>query len=543
MARQESGRFTALLDRRALVALAATLALAGGAWAWTGPGALQPDRHLYPVAAQSGSPWLPALVNDSRFLLVPGSAADLPRGTVSLWLDGDVHFDPANERSVAAAVAFQQAVRVHLEAEMRTEANQSAAFPVAVNVLSVARIAPAAAAATAAPAPAAPLIVQVGHPAAQQIAIRPAQVQPPFPVRSLVMTFAYLIPMNFVAQLVSGSLLADRIRRRGVLLLSIPAPAWTVLAGRVAPYGALSLLVVAAAGAATGAGWVGWLAALPIVLVVLACGVLLGLLARHERELTFLLTGATTLVSIFLFLPAVFAAIPAVADVSPVTVVAASIRGEPVSPGVFLYATLPLALATVGLFLLAVALYREETLFSRGPLSRRTVQALATRLGSPLALVVAGLLAVPFAYGLELLLLSFAVPLGLTAVVVMVLLGAAVLEETLKLVPVRAQLASAATPWAGAWVGAGFFLGEKAALAVALLGFQVAPLGDAGNVILGGGTWLLLVAPLVLHASTTSLSAWGARRGRAPAWLGWLAAVAVHLAYNGYLVLHLPRAA
>jgi hypothetical protein len=58
----------------------------------------------------------------------------------------------------------------------------------------------------------------------------------------------------------------------------------------------------------------------------------------------------------------------------------------------------------------------------------------------------------------------------------------------------------------------------------------------AGGGLLSGWWPLLLVAPLLLHLATASISAWGARHGRRPFAGAFLAAVALHTTYNYAIV-------
>jgi len=97
-------------------------------------------------------------------------------------------------------------------------------------------------------APPSPLLeAAAGAGATTARGLHPTQVDPPFPVRSLLLTFAYLIPMNFLGQLAAGTLLQERIRRRGVLVLSAPLSGPRILAARMTPFAVLAALVLVAA--------------------------------------------------------------------------------------------------------------------------------------------------------------------------------------------------------------------------------------------------------------------------------------------------------
>jgi ABC-type Na+ efflux pump permease subunit len=523
----------AMLAAFAVLAVVAPLALERG---------IQPDRGIYPVRLEAGSPFEEAVLLDHRFALAEPSV---------LHIGATIAVEPS-AAGRAAYEALRDAVRVWQERRLEREPDQAAAFPVSVNLILAApnQIAPAGGAAGvdttaggAAGGPAEPQILDLAADAASvQPALRPAQVEPPFPVRSLLLTFAFLIPMNFVAQLHAGTLLADRVRRRALIALTTPHAPGTILFGRSLPYIATGALVLVGAGLATGSGWQGWLAAVPIISFVISTSLLLGLLARSERELTFLLTGATTMLAIFLFLPAVFTAIPAVAFLSPVSVIVSAIQGDFVPWGTFAYATLPLSLCTLALTLAAAGLYREETLFSPRRLRDKLLSGMATKIRSLPRVVAAGILVVPFAFVLELLVLSFAIPLGLRAALPVTLVGVALVEERLKLGAVAAHRRTGGIAWKAAlWVGVGFFLGEKIALLLAVVGFGALPLGTETLRVFGvAGGILLVLAPLVVHAACSLIASLGLGRNRIAAAAWFLLAAAVHLAYNLAVIWSVP---
>ncbi|MFA5945061.1 MAG: hypothetical protein WC876_11425 [Candidatus Thermoplasmatota archaeon] len=553
IARHEARRAFAVLDRRTGLALLGVVVLLAVSWPLVQSNPVQPQEGLYPVAATHESPLRAAAASDLRFRLVDGDRADLDAGRVALVLEDDGFvYDENSERSRAAVIALGQATARWLETRMEDEPDQAAAFPVHVNLLMEAQDltasgspiptggAPPPPPSTGPATPSAPVLVSNATDAAPRLALRPSQVDPPFPVRSLLLTFAFLIPMNLVAQLSAGSLMAERVRHRGLLLLTTPMTGPQILLGRVLPHLAITLGVVLVAGVAIGVGWQGFAAALPMVLLVLAIAVVLGLLARNERELTFLLTAATTMLSTFLFLPAIFTSLPPVAFLSPVSVVAASVDGDAVAWGPFLYATVPLSLVTVALALLAAGLYREETLFATRGLFEKAMDGVRRLVPSKLGVVTAGILVVPFAMALELFILALVIPLGLNALFPVFILGVAFVEEALKLIPARAHLQTQPTRtwWAGALAGTGFFLGEKLALLVALVGFGLLPLGQTSLALWGvGGGAVLLVAPLLLHAGCSAIAATGSRRKGAWPVLAWLGAAVAHAAYNVILLV------
>lgn len=550
VARHEARRAFAVLDRRTGFALVAVVVLLALSWPVVRTHPVAPQDGLYPYAVASPSPLEDALASDARFRRAEGGRDELVAGRLALVLDGDaVLADDQDERSRAALLALSQATARWMEGRMALEPDQAAAFPISVNILLVRQDLSTSAGQPNTPGPTptfppptstgpAPSLVGNVSAAEPRLALRPSEVDPPFPVRSLLLTFAFLIPMNLVAQLCAGSLLSERVRHRGLLLLTTPMSGPRILLGRVLPHLGITLGVVLVAGVAIGAGWQGFAAALPMVLLVLAIAVVLGLLARNERELTFLLTAATTMLSTFLFLPAIFTTLPPVAFLSPVSVIANSIDGNAVEWGPFLYATVPLALATLALAVLAAGLYREETLFATRGLGEKGMDGVRRLVPGRGRLVLAGVLAVPFALALELFILALVIPLGLRAAFPAFVLGVAFVEEALKLVPARAHAQAGHRGWlAGALSGTGFFLGEKLALLVALAGFGLLPDGSTSLALWGiGGSAAVLLAPLLLHAGCSAVAASGTRRGGGWAFTAWLAACVLHAGYNTLLL-------
>ncbi|MEA3189944.1 MAG: hypothetical protein QOD77_526 [Thermoplasmata archaeon] len=512
------------LARPRNAAVAVLLLALAAALATSAPGRLHPDAGLFPY--EGTGPLAQAAHEDPRFRI---DAPPLVR------VAGEQASPTRSDGGRAAYDALRDATAAWQERRLAREADEGAAFPVQVAVVTALRTPPAAAApppgtttgpaATAAP----PVADQVATTSLQED-LRPSQVQAPFPLEGLLLAFAYVIPMNLLGQLQAGSLLADRTRRRGLLLLAAPFGPARLLLGRSALAVAAAALVALVATPVIGAAWWAIPAAVVIVAFPLALSTLLGLLARSERDLTFLLTGTTTLYAVFLFLPAVFTAIPEVAFLSPVSVVAAAIDGAPVPASLYLYATVPLTLATVAMAFLAIGLTREETMFSPASLTRKGVAGASALVRTRPRLVAAAALSVPFAFAAELLVLSLVIPLGLGAAFPLILVGVAAIEEMLKLGLAAAWLRNGRHPWHALWAGPGFFLGEKMALLLTWSGFGALDLGDEtlqGFGVLG--TPLLLLLPLAVHTLTIAV-ALPLRRFGWP--LAFLAATTLHLAYD-----------
>jgi hypothetical protein len=326
------------------------------------------------------------------------------------------------------------------------------------------------------------------------------------------------------------------------VLLSAPISRTQLALGKSLPYVGVTVGISAIVTLVLGAGWTGFLASLPIIGFALAGAFLVGTLAPSQRALTFMLVSANVLLATFLFLPALFTEIPPIAYLSPVGLIAASIRSDPIGWTELAYGTLPLTAITLTLAWIAGSQFREETLFSPGGVVAKLVDGLDHLLDTHPRLVAAGLLAVPIAMAIEMFVLVFALTLGLTSAFLAFLFGAALVEEAIKALAAYAPEARPGGPsWSpitiGALVGLGFFLGEKALAALGVLGFDMLPRGTEAMATFGvAGGPLLVLAPLVLHTIGPTLVAWAAPRGRRAA-LGALAAAAIiHAAYNATVI-------
>ncbi|HKJ59749.1 MAG TPA: PrsW family intramembrane metalloprotease, partial [Halobacteriales archaeon] len=364
---------------------------------------------------------------------------------------------------------------------------------------------------------------------------------------SLVLAFAFVVPMNFVIQGYASSILHERTNRRGELLLIAPVRPATIVAGKTLPYFAVMVLIAAATAVAIGGGVVSIVAVVPVALLFLACAFVGGLMARSHKELTFVLVTVSVLVTTYVFVPAIFTQIHPIAAISPLTLVVRDLEGTAVSAGTAAFSTVPVAVVAGSLFALGLGLYREEDLFAQLPIPAKLLDALANPISGPKSAALLSALSIPFVFVAELLAVAvlFVLPLSVGLPVLIVLIAA--VEEVAKSVHVYAGFArsrydrglrSAAV--VGAASGAGFFLAEKLAVVVQVVGLAELDLGRAAFQ-LGAGTGGsasppilagLFLAPLALHVVTAGTSAVGASRSRRAYAAALVVAVAIHAAYN-----------
>ncbi len=573
----EAKRQAGIFDRRVLIAALVVGLVLGLSWpVIQDGGGVRPDAGIYVVGVSGPTPLDGVIEAEPTFLRVVPGEDGYSRDELDLLISGEqVSYDPGSDKSKAALRQLEGATNRWLDEAYLSEEDQGAAFPVRVNAVYQTRTVvggPGPGPADQGPTPTPGTDDgqdQTGDQATddrtgdqtgddqnqtnasededpgllreqgtKQTGLRPDQLDPPFPLESLLLTFAYLIPLTFISELYSGSIFAEKIRQRGIILLSGPVTSAEVLIGKSLPYVAVMAVIAIGVTVAIGSNIVGLAAVIPIVAFVLAASLFLSIVSRSQRALTFLLVSTNVGLSTFLFLPALFTQIEPVAFLSPVAVISATIRGDPVSLGPFLYATVPMAVAAATLTGLSAASYKADTLFTPGGVFTRIADGLSRVLGSWRSFLMAGVLSVPFAFAAELFVLIFAVTLDLGTAFFVFLLGSALVEEVLKAAPSYSHYTrstgSSWAPWKiGTLIGLGFYLGEKGALAFTLLGFGLLPRGDAALLTFGiASTPLLVLAPLLLHIGTATITAYAARKGKTSAGLGLISAVLIHATYN-----------
>ncbi|MEA3198631.1 MAG: hypothetical protein QOE90_59, partial [Thermoplasmata archaeon] len=452
------------------------------------------DRGLYRVAVVEGSPLLPAVEGSRLFRVVqadPGTAVESGAADLAI-LDGRIDA-MEGAKGEAAMAALRQAAKDYTFTQLAQEQDQGAAFPVRVELTYAqqARAGNAAALpslpAQQAPTPSEPspspsgsgTVTGSGGTASaappggstggfdflpQERSVNtPETLSPPFPFRSLLLAYAFLIPMNFVVQVYAGSAIGERLGRKGEALLASPARPWEIIVGKALPYFALMMAVCAGIVLVIHGGWLSLVAVMPLAYAFLALEFVAAMFARSFRELTFLTVFTSVMLTIYAFLPAVFTEVHPIALISPISLVVMDLHHDPVTWGQILYATVPLTLFSTILFVLGAALYTEEDLFHQKPVMAKAVDMLARQVRSLGSAIKVQLMLIACVLVVELLLMTFLfawpVPVGTLGI----LLAVALCEETFKGLPSYAAQTRGAIPTRravlfGALAGLGFFL-------------------------------------------------------------------------------------
>ncbi|EMA29428.1 ABC transporter permease family protein [Halobiforma nitratireducens] len=381
----------------------------------------------------------------------------------------------------------------------------------------------------------------------------PGDLEPPFPFQSLILAFLFVVPMNFVIQAYGSTIMDERIKRRGELLLVSPASSREIVAGKTLPYLAGLVGIVVAITLAIGGGFLSVAATVPIALLFLAATFAGAMFARSFKELTFVTVTISVVLTTYVFIPAIFTDVTPIALISPLTLVVMDLQGESVTLGAYLVSTIPVYLTAAVVFLLGLGTYREEDMFAQKPVPTKVIDAIAVRVHGKRSVPVLSIVFVPFVFVAQLLAIAllFAAPPLLTFTIIFFF--AAAVEEVAKSVHVYAGFSRArfeptlaAAIVLGTLSGAAFFLAEKGTQIVQLVGLHefesaIAAFGPetmAGEVADGPVVFAgLLLAPLILHVVTAIISAVGATRGRTSYVVALGLATAVHALYNIGVIL------
>ena len=600
IARWEVTKNAGGLDRRTIAVVVVAVAGLALVAPIVGVGGVGVDDGIYRVAVDDDSQYDDVVANDSTFTVREASSRDaLERGTVDLWI-GERGVEPADSRKGAAAYEeLRESASTYNNQQLAKEGNQTAAFPVSVTVQfreqaslntslgagsgnSNGDDSPATDPDDDSPRTGgddsetgqsgteddatgsvgdddstadgntggAPPGGVTGPLSEDELSGSPADINPPFPFQSLVLAFIFVIPLNFLIQAYGSTMLSERLKRRGELLLVSPVTRLDIIGGKTLPYfagamvteGAIAVGLVYVARGELG-GLISMLAIMPLVLLFLGATFLGSMFARSFKELTFVTVTITVVLTSYAFVPAIFTDIDSLALISPLTLVVRDLQGEAIGFQGFIFSTLPPLLSALVFFGLGSGLYREEDMFDQRSISGKVLDALAGPISRPYHVGVMTMILIPFVFVIQLLAIALLFATGDLSVP-LILVVVAVVEEIAKSLHIyasydhnRFDATARVAIVLGIASGVGFFLGEKIALLAQLVGLQnlaVAEAGLSGGVtdVSGPVVILFLLAPLLLHTVTAAISALGARRDRRSYLLALAVAIGVHFVYN-----------
>ena len=594
IARWEVTKNAGGIDRRTLVVVVVAMAFLGVLAPIAASQGAVLDQGLYRVGVTEDSQYQPVVAGDDTFRSQPAADIEaLEAGDVELLIsDGEI-VRRTTAKGEAAYEEFRSAVRSYNNQQLRAEQNQTAAYPVSVTLSPQAQrqvgqtyaiddgttggdggaddgtdgdtgsddgtgggADGGADGGTAGGAPSGgdslPSLGS-GLSGGATTVDSPSNISPPFPFESLVLAFVFIIPLNFLIQAYGSTFLSERLNRRGELMLVSPVTRVDIVGGKTLPYflGGLAIEGAIAVGLTyltqgTLGGLVSVAAVTPLVLLFLAMTFLGAMFARSFKELTFVTVSITVGLTSYAFVPAIFSDVNPIALISPLTLVVRDLQGQAIAAPEFLFSVTPPTLTALVLFGLGLGLYREEDMFAQRPIPLKVLDALAGRIRKRWHVLVMTAVLLPFVFVTELVAIAVLFALGEISIP-LILIVVAVVEEVAKSLHIYAAYTHRRFERTlkmgvvlGVLSGIGFFLGEKLTLIAQLVGLPELQIGQAAlDPVSGPLVVAALLAPLLLHTVTATVSSLGASRGRRSYLVGLVLAIGIHFAYNYTVVIAL----
>jgi ABC-type Na+ efflux pump permease subunit len=370
----------------------------------------------------------------------------------------------------------------------------------------------------------------------------PSQLSPPLPFDSIILIFVFIFPLYFTSQFFMMSIMNERIERQGEALLSAPVHPWVVISGKALPYG-IAMLVISAIIILFIRGAPALLLPLiPVMLFFLSSGLMIGLIARSFRELSFISIFFSTYVTAYLFFPSIFANIHVISLISPLTLMVNNLQGDGFTAGQYLFSTSLFFVTSAVLFYAGVTNFREERLFSHEPLTSKIIQFISSGISRAhpwASLFSLAMLTVPFVFMVQMMLLVLLFNLPMPLSLVLLLVAAAGVEEVAKslgLYTIATRFTGFLT-WKALAAGSvmtalGFLVAEKLLLLVTLSQIAESVFGTVLFSSLG-----LLYIPFLIHLVGILVTGTALKlRGPAAYLPGIMLATLVHCACNLYLI-------
>jgi RsiW-degrading membrane proteinase PrsW (M82 family) len=282
---------------------------------------------------------------------------------------------------------------------------------------------------------------------------------------------------------------------------------------------------------------------IPVILFFLANALLIGMISRSFKELSFVSIFFSTVATSYLFFPSIFANVHIISLVSPLTLIVLQIQGTGFTAMDYLYSTSLFWLTSAVIFWICVRNFREERLFSEHGFLTRIREFIADSLPekSPyISLFTLSALSIPFIFMVQMMLLVLFFNLPMPYSLILLLVAAAFVEELAKSLGIyalfrrdAAWLTVKALLIGSAAVALGFLVGEKLLLFVTLAQISDSVFGS----VLFTSLQVLWLTFLLHFAGVLIVGAalkYGGRRGYIP---GLIGATALHCAYNLYFIL------
>ena len=167
------------------------------------------------------------------------------------------------------------------------------------------------------------------------------------------------------------SIMNERIERKGEILLSTPLSTSSIIIGKLLPYFFGMLAICTVLTFYIRASPLIILPLIPVIFFFLANALLIGMLSRSFKELSFISIFFSTVATCYLFFPSIFANVHVISLISPLTLIVLTIQGSAWTVTDYLYSTSLFWLTSAVLFYIAARNFKEERLFSEKKLFTR----------------------------------------------------------------------------------------------------------------------------------------------------------------------------
>jgi ABC-type Na+ efflux pump permease subunit len=371
----------------------------------------------------------------------------------------------------------------------------------------------------------------------------PAQLSPPLPFDSIILIFVFIFPLYFTSQFFMMSIMNERIERKGEILLSTPVKTTSIIIGKGLPYFIGMVAICAGLTLYLKASFIIMLPLIPVIFFFLANALIIGMVSRSFKELSFISIFFSTVATSYLFFPSIFANVHVISLVSPLTLIVLTLQGTAWTVTDYLYSTSLFWLTGAVLFYIAARNFKEERLFSEKNLVSRMREFLSEIISEKrpfLSLLLIAAFSIPFIFMVQLMCLVLFFNLPMPYSLVLLLMFAALVEEIAKGIGIytlyvrdpaffstrNLLLAAAATAF-------GFLVGEKLLLFVTLAQITESVFGSILFLSIGA-LWLPLLLHFVCVLIVATCLKYGGRGWFVP---GLAIAMVVHCLYNLYFIL------
>ena len=328
-------------------------------------------------------------------------------------------------------------------------------------------------------------------------------------VKHLFILIQLMLVFNFFSALLGNSFFEEKLNYRSSLLFSAPLLRRFVVIGKLLPYLLLSfvmsIILVGVQYPYLLLQPLFYFLVFVLALVYFSLSFLNGLLARSNKEYSFLNVFTTSILSLYLLIPAFIANYSTLGYASLLTPILLLAQQLPVSLSLVLFlGTIYAALAAV-IFIMGSALWNFEHLYKYESPFKKIMYIIRTNTKSAWQYFFYGACCVPFLWLAQIVLIALFLVIPLQNKLFLLLFGAAICEEFVRTLASRSHilharasalpLREAAQSWKQALlVGLGFGLTEKIILFAA-----IAPYLEGYQYIVTAG----IIIPIALHTLFT----------------------------------------